>query len=192
VEEEFAHTDLLSAEWAKRLYGTRDERIGIGPARAVGMVRTILAGVIGGAVGELALNIVSYGDMFVRARPASDMPGKVAQRFADGLGIQFAQAGERPEKAEARREASGAILGYGMAMLVAVAFSVLRRLGLRLPVPIAGLAMAGTAMAISDSTATVLGVADPTEWGVAGWLSDIVPHAAYGIAAAATIELIES
>jgi len=78
-----------------------------------------------------------------------------------------------------------------MAIGTAVAYALIRRVGLRLPVPIAGLAMGGAAMAISDSTATAMGVTDPASWGAAGWLSDIVPHAAYGIVAAATLELID-
>ena len=32
---------------------------------------------------------------------------------------------------------------------------------------------------------------DPTTWGVSGWLSDLVPHMAYGMVAAATLELID-
>jgi len=51
--------------------------------------------------------------------------------------------------------------------------------------------MGGVAMAVSDSAATALGATDPTTWGVSGWLSDLVPHMAYGMVAAATLELID-
>jgi len=34
------------------------------------------------------------------------------------------------------------------------------------------------------------GLTDPREWGAVGWLSDIVPHAAYGAAAAATLRAL--
>jgi hypothetical protein len=27
----------------------------------------------------------------------------------------------------------------------------------------------------------VLGVTDPRTWGIAGWVSDVVPHVAYGV-----------
>jgi hypothetical protein len=153
--------------------------------------RTIAAGAIAGAAGEIALNVVSYTDMLVRARPSSQMPGKVAERLAGAVNVDFAQPGERPDKATIRQEASGALLGYGMAIGTAVAYAMVRRAGLRLPVPVAGLLMGGAAMAVSDSAATALGVTDPTEWGVSGWLSDIVPHAVYGVVAAVTIELID-
>jgi uncharacterized membrane protein len=157
----------------------------------VSTVRTIVTGVVAGAVGEMALNVVSYADMFVRARPASQMPAKVAGRIARMAGVELAKPGERADKAETRQEAGGALLGYLMAIGTAMAYAVLRRAGLRLPIPLAALTMGGAAMAISDTTATALGVADPAGWGTDGWLADIVPHTAYGLAAAATLEMID-
>jgi hypothetical protein len=35
-----------------------------------------------------------------------------------------------------------------------------------------------------------LGLTDPRDWGAEGWLSDIAPHAAYGIATALTYEAL--
>ena len=155
------------------------------------MIRTIVAGAIAGATGELALNVVSYADMLVRARPSSSMPGKTAGRLADLAGVELARPGERAEITETRREASGALLGYGMAVATAVAYALLRRVGLRLPVPLGGLMMGGAAMAVSDSAATALGATDPKTWGVSGWLADIIPHLAFGLTAAAILELID-
>jgi len=57
------------------------------------MIRTLVAGAIAGAAGEIALNVVSYGDMLVRARPSSDMPGKVAGRMAEAAGVELAAPG---------------------------------------------------------------------------------------------------
>lgn len=155
------------------------------------MIRTVIAGAIAGAVGEMLLNILSYADMFVRARPASQMPGKTAEKLADLAGIELAKPGERAEKLESRLDSAGALMGYGVAMGIGVAYAVLRRLGLRLPLPLAGLAIGGTAMALSDSVATAVGATDPRTWGVSGWMLDAVPHAAYGVATAATLELVD-
>jgi len=155
------------------------------------MMRTLVAGAIAGATGEIALNVVAYADMVVRARPASTMPGKVVGRVADLAGIEFSQAGERTDIAENRKEASGALLGYVMAVVTAVGYALLRRAGLRLPLPIAGLAIGGAAMAVADSAATALGVTDPRTWGTEGWVADIVPHAAFGLVVAATLEFID-
>jgi hypothetical protein len=35
-------------------------------------------------------------------------------------------------------------------------------------------------MAAADAPAVALGATDPATWGLAGWVSDIVPHLAYG------------
>ena len=155
------------------------------------MIRTLMTGVIAGATGELALNVASYADMVIRARPASSMPGKVAGRMADLAGVELSRPGERAEIAETRKEASGALLGYGMAVGTAVSYALLRRAGMRLPVPIGGVLMGGAAMAVSDSVATAIGATDPATWGVSGWLADVIPHAIFGVATAATLELID-
>ena len=154
------------------------------------MIRSIVGGVIAGAAGEMLLNVISYADMFVRARPTSPMPGKAAGKLADLAGIELAKPGERAEKLEARKESAGALMGYGVAVGIGVLYAVLRRLGLRLPLPLAGLAIGGTAMAFSDSIATA-GETDPRSWGVSGWMLDVIPHAAYGVATAAILDLID-
>jgi hypothetical protein len=38
---------------------------------------------------------------------------------------------------------------------------------------------------------TALGVTDPRTWSASSWLSDVVPHAAYAVAAAATLEALD-
>jgi uncharacterized membrane protein len=51
-----------------------------------------------------------------------------------------------------------------------------RRLG-----PLAGPAViGGAAMLVTDVTTAMLGVSDPRTWDAASWLSDIVPHLAFG------------
>lgn len=155
------------------------------------MIRTLVAGAIAGAAGELVLNVVSYGDMFVRARPASEMPARVVRRMTDIVGVELSRPGERADKAATRREAGGALMGYLVAVVVAMAYAAVRRLGMRVPWPLAGLAIGGGAMALSDSVATAVGAADPTTWDTASWLLDIGPHAAYGVTAAATLEFID-
>jgi hypothetical protein len=151
------------------------------------MMKTIVAGTIAGAVGEFVLNVLTYGDMALRGRPASEMPARVVERLADTAGVQLGEPWERSGTIANRQEAIGALLGYG----VAVGYAFLRRAGLRAPIPVAGLAIGGGAMLLSDSIATAVGATDPAEWGVEGWLSDIVPHAAYGVVTAATLELID-
>ncbi len=54
----------------------------------------------------------------------------------------------------------------------------------------AGIVLCLAAMAGSDGPATALGVTDPRQWGLNSWLSDIVPHLAYGLVTAATYDAI--
>ena len=40
------------------------------------------------------------------------------------------------------------------------------------------------------TSATALGVTDPRTWGAAGWVSDLLPHLAYGLATATVYEAL--
>lgn len=130
------------------------------------MIHTIVTGAIAGAVGEIALNIVSYADMAIRARPASRMPATVAKRLAEAVNLDLAEPGERTNKAAHREQAIGALLGYGMAIAASIAYALARRAGLRLPVPLAGIAIGGAAMSTSDSVASAVRATEPKSWGI--------------------------
>ena len=54
------------------------------------------------------------------------------------------------------------------------------------------LVLGAVAMAAADVPAAVLEATNPAEWGAAGWISDIVPHAAYGLVTAAAFASIAS
>ncbi|MFE9356574.1 hypothetical protein [Streptomyces olivaceoviridis] len=45
-------------------------------------------------------------------------------------------------------------------------------------------------MAGSDLPATALKVTDPTTWSLTSWVSDIVPHLAYGFTAASVYRVL--
>jgi hypothetical protein len=47
-------------------------------------------------------------------------------------------------------------------------------------------------MAGSDLPMTALGLTDPREWDAASWASDVVPHLAYGMAAAAAYQAFDA
>lgn len=55
-----------------------------------------------------------------------------------------------------------------------------------MPLPLAAGVLGGGVMTMSDGSMTLLGVTDPRSWRRSDWLADIVPHLAYGVAAAAT------
>ncbi|MFI0794689.1 hypothetical protein ACH4OY_18680 [Micromonospora rubida] len=141
----------------------------------------LVNGAIAGAVGSAALNMVSYLDMVLRARPASSTPEETAGRLA---GIAHVDLGPE-DRAANRRSGLGPLLGYGMGIAAGAAFALFagRR---RTPLPAAVALLGGSVMAMSDGSMTALGVTDPRRWSRTDWLSDLVPHLAYGMAAAAT------
>ncbi|MFC6021226.1 hypothetical protein ACFP2T_34260 [Plantactinospora solaniradicis] len=145
-------------------------------------VTDLVDGAIAGAVGSVALNVVTYLDMTVRARPASSTPEESVRRLTDALHI-----GLGPEdRAANRRSGLGPLLGYAVGVACAAALTTV---GLRrLPGPVAAGILGAGAMLTSDGMLTVLRVTDPRRWSRTDWLSDVVPHLAYGMAAVATLD----
>ncbi len=150
--------------------------------------RSLLWGAASGAVGTAVLNTVTYGDMLLRGRPASTVPAKAAGILADRLGIEALRTENDDQGADNRRSAAGALLGYATGIGVGVGYAVVRsRIGgtstLR-----TGLLLGLSAMAAGDGPIVATGASDPRTWSAADWIADLVPHLAYGLAAAATFE----
>ncbi|MFE9656193.1 hypothetical protein [Micromonospora sp. NPDC006431] len=141
----------------------------------------VVDGAIAGAVGTATLNVVTFLDMVVRARPSSSTPDETAGRMAHAAHIDLGPE----EKAANRRSGLGAVLGYGTGIAAGAVFGALaaRR---RIPLPLAAGLLGGGVMATTDGSIAALGVSNPRTWRPKDWLSDIVPHLAYGMATAAT------
>jgi hypothetical protein len=155
------------------------------------MRKPLLWGIAPGAVGTIALDVVSYLDMAVRARPASSLPAKVVGALAERAGVELAAGGNDSEPAGNRRSGLGALFGYGVGLGVGAAYGQLGSLLPEPPRPRAAAAALGlAAMAASDLPATALGVTDPRTWGAAGWVSDLLPHLAYGVATATVYQAL--
>ena len=71
---------------------------------------------------------------------------------------------------------------------VGAALGMVRSLGLRPPVVIAGVLAGAAAMAATDAPMAALDVTDPRTWADADWLSDALPHLAYGLVTAAVLQ----
>ncbi|SCL36555.1 hypothetical protein GA0070616_5518 [Micromonospora nigra] len=138
-------------------------------------------GAVAGAVGSTALNAVSYLDMVLRARAASSTPEESARRLA---GLAHVDLGPE-DRAAHRRSGLGPLLGYGLGLAAGVGFAALTR-GRRMPLTLATALLGGGAMTMADGSMTLLGVTDPRQWRRVDWLADLLPHLAYGMAAAAT------
>ncbi|MEV1144874.1 hypothetical protein [Micromonospora sp. NPDC049799] len=139
---------------------------------------------IAGAAGASALNAVTYLDMAVRARPASSAGEDSATRLADlahvDLGDQ--QAGEN------RKSGLGPLLGYATSVAAAGVWAAAG--GRRLPTAVSTLALTGLAMIASNAPMTALKVTDPRSWSAADWVTDLVPHLAYGAVTAVALKAL--
>lgn len=152
------------------------------------MKRGVVAGTISGAVGTLALDVVSYGDMLVQGRSASALPGQAAARLAEVVGFDLGTADA--DATRNRAAALGALLGYGTGVAVGAAFgrwARRRHLG-----RITGPGLGVVVMLVANGPMVAQGLTDPRTWGPRGWLSDIVPHLAYGWTTVATYRAITS
>ncbi|MFC8617976.1 hypothetical protein ACFT9M_16395 [Micromonospora purpureochromogenes] len=57
----------------------------------------------------------------------------------------------------------------------------------RMPLAVATALLGGAVMATTDGSLAVLRISDPRTWRRSDWIADLVPHLAYGMAAAATL-----
>ncbi|MEJ7706830.1 MAG: hypothetical protein WKF82_05780 [Nocardioidaceae bacterium] len=151
------------------------------------MRRELAAGIAAGAVGTVALNATSYLDMLGRGRSASSAPTEAAGKLTE---LAHVGLGEK-ESAANRREALGALLGMGTGLGVGAVYALLRATR-DVPLPVAALGLGAAAMAGSDIPLATLGLAKPGSWDAASWASDVLPHLAYGIAAAAAYQLFQA
>lgn len=145
----------------------------------------LLAGAAAGAAGTTALNAVTYLDMAVRGRPTSSTPENTLERLA-GL-AHLPIPGKGATRAN-RVQGLAALTGLGAGMGVGAVLGLARAAGFR-PSP-AVMAVVATAGALvgTNGPMTVLGITDPRTWSAVDWVSDIVPHVAYGLVAARVLE----
>ncbi len=146
----------------------------------------IAAGLAAGAAGTAALNAVTYGDMLLRGRPASQVPEKTAEAVTARLGVQWGS----DQRSQHRRQASGSLLGMAAGLGVGALYGWLRPRWRSAPWLAGAMALAGTAMLAGDGPPVSLGLTDPRRWGKSGWAADVVPHLAYGLVAAAVFEAL--
>lgn len=154
-----------------------------------GLATRLAHGVVAGAVGTVALNATTYLDMAVRGRPASSTPEQTVARLAGRLHVPLPADGDQ---AASRLTGVGALLGMLAGVSVGAAMGAVRPYagsdGIATTTGIAG----ALAMLAGNGPMTLLGVTDPRTWTAADWAADLVPHAAYAAAAAATWHALES
>ena len=160
------------------------------------MLRRTLRGIAAGATGTAALNIATYVDMAARGRASSEVPAKVAGALTQSVGMPLEAEANGSEhvsqneqaKAQHRLSGLGALMGYATGLGIGALYGLARPVLVKLPLPLAGLALGAAAMASSDVPATITGATNPKSWGASGWASDIIPHAIYGLVTVLTYE----
>ena len=143
------------------------------------MFRVLLKGALAGAAGTAALNAVTYLDMAVRARPASETPQQAVDKLADRFGRPVPGTGEDKRN---RLAGLGALLGAATGVGVGAIAGMLAPVLGRLPGPLVALLVGGAAMTAVNVPLKQLGITDPATWSVSDWASDAIPHLGYGAA----------
>ena len=147
------------------------------------MLRNAFIGAAAGAIGTVALNVTTYGDMALRGRPTSNTPAKLAGILANKVGLPLSTqgVGSHDEVAQNRESGLGALLGYVNGLGVGMIFGLLQPQMDNMPRLASAVGVGLAAMAASDVPTVVLGVSNPTKWGMSDWVSDLIPHLIYGL-----------
>jgi hypothetical protein len=145
-------------------------------------------GLAAGAAGTTALDAVTYLDMAVRGRSPSSTPQDTVEALVAKL--RLAVPGDDDTRKN-RLAGLGALTGIGAGIGVGATLGLVTRFGVRPNLTVAGLATGFGAMALSDGLMTVLGVTDPRTWTGKDWLSDVLPHLAYGMVTAAVLQALD-
>ena len=151
------------------------------------MLDRAINGLIAGAVGTALLNVTTYLDMLIRARPSSSVPAQTAERLTDLGDVSLAG---KDEETKPRRTAAGALMGYVAGLGIGTAYGLTEDAVPDLPLPLSAGIVGIAAMVASDLPATASGATDPRKWNVGSWLADIVPHFAYGLGTVAVYRLL--
>ena len=148
------------------------------------LLKGLAAGAAAGAAGTTALNLVTYLDMALRGRPTSTTPQDTVEAIAGKVGITI--PGD-PDTRQNRVAGLGPLTGLAAGIGAGAALGMTRAAGWRPNILVGTLAAGAAAMIAADGPMTALGITDPRTWAVKDWLSDVIPHLAYGFTTAAVL-----
>jgi hypothetical protein len=156
--------------------------------RGISPLGWAVRGAAAGAAGSTALNAVTYLDMIVRGRPSSSTPEDTVEKLAEKAHVPI--PGDE-EKRQNRLQGLGPMIGLVAGVGVGVLTGLARAAGFRSQ-PLVGTALTTVGVLVAaNGPMTVLGVTDPRTWSATDWISDIVPHLAYGAVVKATMEAFD-
>lgn len=150
------------------------------------LIGALARGAAAGAAGTTALNAATYLDMAVRGRPSSSTPEDTVTTLAEKAGVDIPGEGEtQRNRVQGLGPLMGIVTGVGIGALAGALVNARP-----LPVPVLSLLVGGGAMVGSNLPMTGLGITDPRSWSASSWISDAVPHAAYGAVTAALLRAL--
>ncbi len=153
------------------------------------MLMTILKGAAAGAAGTTALNATTYLDMTVRARPTSSTPEDTVEKLAEISHLEIPGEGEdRENRLAGLGPLSGIVTGVGVGALL----GLIRGLGWRPPVAVGAVAATLVVLVGANGPMAALGISDPRTWSGPQWAADFIPHLAYGLVTAATLDGLDA
>jgi hypothetical protein len=153
--------------------------------RGISTAGWMLRGAAAGAAGTTALNAVTYLDMAVRGRPTSSTPEDTVEKLAGKAHVSI--PGDEQTR-ENRKQGLGPLMGLIAGVGVGVLGGLARASGYRSAKP-AGIALTTLGvLVVANGPMTMLGVTDPRTWSRTDWVSDVVPHLAYGAVVKTTMD----
>jgi hypothetical protein len=156
--------------------------------RGISTLGWALRGGAAGAAGTTALNVVTYLDMAVRGRPESSTPERAVEKLAEKAHLPIPGEGEvRAHRVQGLGALTGLMAGIGVGVLVGLA----RVSGYRPAKPVGTLLTTLTVLVAANGPMTVLGITDPRTWSRTDWVSDLVPHLAYGVVVTTTLDAFD-
>jgi len=146
--------------------------------------RGALRGAAAGAAGTTALNAVTYLDMVLRGRGTSSTPEDTVEKLSDKIHVPVPGEGdERVNRVSGLGALTGIVSGVGIGGLLGVA----RAAGWRPGILAGSTAATLGALLGTNGPMTALGITDPRTWPPSSWVSDVVPHLAYGVVTACVV-----
>jgi hypothetical protein len=148
----------------------------------------MLRGAAAGAAASTALNAVSYLDMAVRGRASSSTPEDTVEKIAEKAHVPI--PGDQ-ETRQNRVQGLGPLIGLVAGVGVGVVTGLVRASGYRSAKPVGIVLTTVGVLVAANGPMTVLGITDPRTWSATDWISDLIPHAVYGVVLKTTMDAFD-
>ena len=156
--------------------------------RGISTLGWMLRGAAAGAAGTTALNAVTYLDMAVRGRGTSSTPEQTVEKLAATAHVPIPGDGDTRHN---RVQGLGPLMGLVAGIGVGVVGGLARASGYRSAKPVGITLTTLGVLLVANGPMTALGITDPRTWSRTDWLSDLVPHLAYGAVVKTTMDAFD-